>query len=152
MHDGFAGGALIDTAGRLIGMTTATAIRGLGVVIPARIVWKTAGAILESGRAQRGYLGIAGQSVRLPEAQRSTGDPGHSDDALLVVAITPDGPAALAGVLVGDIVVSFDGHPVRAPEDLLDLLTGDRIGRAVPVRVRRGGATLDMSVDVGERQ
>jgi S1-C subfamily serine protease len=71
MHDGFAGGAFVDTTGALVGVTTATEIRGLGVVIPASIAWPTAAHILEHGRSKRGYLGIAGQTVPLPEPQAS---------------------------------------------------------------------------------
>src|SRR5215471_8800510 len=66
MHDGFAGGALLDGSGALLGVTTSTQIRGTTVVIPAAIAWKTAANILEHGRLKRGYLGIAGQPVRLP--------------------------------------------------------------------------------------
>ena len=72
MHDGFAGGAFIDTSGALLGVITATAIRGLGVVIPASIAWTAAATLLEHGQLKRGYLGIAGQPVRLPENQRGT--------------------------------------------------------------------------------
>ena len=70
MHDGFAGGAFIDTSGALLGVITAAAIRGLGVVIPASIAWTAAATLLEHGQLKRGYLGIAGQPVRLPENQR----------------------------------------------------------------------------------
>jgi S1-C subfamily serine protease len=145
MHDGFAGGAFLDTAGGLLGITTATAIRGLGVVIPAAITWKTAATILEHGRLKRGYLGLAGQPVRLPEGK--AGD----REALLVVGITSGGPAAAAGVLIGDLILEFDGHPVASPEDLLDLLVGDRVGRKVIIRVLRGGAETELPVTVGER-
>src|SRR5882672_10514918 len=50
MHDGFAGGAFIDTSGRIVGIATAASIRGLGVVIPASIAWKTAATVLKHGR------------------------------------------------------------------------------------------------------
>src|SRR5215472_14850116 len=70
MHDGFSGGAFLDTSGALLGISTAAAIRGLGVVIPAAIAWKTAATVLEHGSLKRGYLGIAGQPVVLPELQR----------------------------------------------------------------------------------
>src|SRR5207245_8739231 len=70
MHDGFAGGAFVDTAGRATGIATAAEIRGLGVIIPAAIAWKTAATLLEHGRVKRGYLGLAGQPVRLTERQR----------------------------------------------------------------------------------
>ena len=80
MHDGFAGGAFIDPVGRLMGVTTATEIRGLGVVIPASIAWKTAATVLEHGRIKRGYLGLAGQRVQLGSGQSGAdaGDDGHA--------------------------------------------------------------------------
>src|SRR5688572_267435 len=69
MHDGFSGGAFLDTEGGLIGITTALEIRGLHVVIPADIAWKAAATVLEHGQLKRGYLGIAGQAVKLPAHQ-----------------------------------------------------------------------------------
>src|SRR6266576_3650548 len=113
MHDGFAGGAFLDTTGGLIGIATATAIRGLGVVIPASIAWKTAATVLEHGSLKRGYLGLAGQRVQLGAGQTGA-DAG--DDALLVMAVTPGGPAANAGILVGDLIVDFKGTAVTSPE------------------------------------
>jgi serine protease DegQ len=147
MHDGFAGGAFLSTGGGLIGVPTAAAIRVLGVVIPASIAWKTAATLLEHGGLKRGYLGIAGQPVRLPDAQQSEG----REDALLIVGVTSGSPAAAAGLMVGDIIMLFDGHPVESPEDLLDLLLGDRVGRSVPLRILRGGAAIDVAVTVTER-
>src|SRR5204862_4024915 len=111
MHDGFAGGAFVDTAGNLIGVATAAAIRGLGVVIPASIAWKTAATLLEHGGLKRGYLGIAGQAVTLPESQRGADS---REEALLVVGVTSGSPAAKAGVIVGDVLVAFDGHPIES--------------------------------------
>jgi S1-C subfamily serine protease len=148
MHDGFAGGAFLDTSGNLVGVATAAAIRGLGVVIPAAIAWKTAETVIAHGQLKRGYLGIAGQPVALPANQRGGGD---RDEALLVVGVTSGSPAAAAGVLVGDLLLEFDGHPIESPEDLLDLLVGDRVGREVKLRVLRGGAASELAVTVGER-
>lgn len=148
MHDGFAGGAFLDTRGGLLGVATAAAIRGLGVVIPAAIAWKTASALLQHGSVKRGFLGLAGQPVALPPSQRP--EDGR-DGALLVVAVTEGGPASRAGMLVGDVLLDFDGHHVASPEDLLDLLAADRAGRSVSVRVLRGGAAVDLTVAVGER-
>jgi S1-C subfamily serine protease len=148
MHDGFAGGAFIDTEGRLIGISTAAEIRGLGVVIPTRIAWQSAKSLLEHGKLERGYLGIAGQPVNLSEAQH---DAEHREDALLVVSVTPASPAAAAGVLVGDLLLDFDGHAISSPEDLLDLLAGDRVGRALPLRILRGTASVTATVTVGKR-
>lgn len=148
MHDGFAGGAFVNTDGALAGITTAAAIRGLGVVIPAGIAWKTVASVLQHGRPIRSWLGIAGQPAALPESQQR-GEARES--ALLVVGVTPGSPAEQAGVLIGDLLLDFDGSPVRSPDDLLALLIGDTVGRAVPVRVLRGAATATLAVTPVER-
>jgi S1-C subfamily serine protease len=148
MHDGFAGGAFIDTAGHVMGIATAAAIRGLGVIIPAAIAWKTAAAILQQGGLKRGFLGISGQPVLLPQRQRAADQREH---ALLVVGVAAGSPADAAGILVGDIVTDFDGHPVESPEDLLELLVGDRVGQKAALRILRGESALELTVTVGER-
>jgi S1-C subfamily serine protease len=148
MHEGFAGGAFVNTDGQLIGMTTAASIRGLGVVIPAPIVSRTAATVLEHGSMKRGYLGIAGQPAHLPDSQRQHDEQG---EALLVVGVTAGSPAADAGVLVGDLLMAFDGQPIASPEDLLELLLGDRVGRIMPLQVLRGTTPVTLSVLVGER-
>ncbi len=148
MHDGFAGGAFVGASGGVIGITTAAAIRGLGVVIPAPIVWRAASEVLKHGRPRRGYLGIAGQPVQLAERQRGGLD---RDRGLLIVGLTEGGPADTTGLLVGDVLVEFDGQPVSSPEDLLDLLTADRVGRKIAVRLLRAGAAQTADVTVTER-
>lgn len=148
MHDGFTGGAFADVSGRALGITTAAEIRGLRVVIPASIAWPTAAALLQHGRLKRGYLGVAGQPVALSDRQRGADGPEH---ALLIVGVSSDSPAETAGLIVGDILVEFDGQTLESPEDLLDLLVGDRVGRQVPIRVLRGGASQTLTVTVGER-
>jgi S1-C subfamily serine protease len=148
LHDGFAGGAVIGADGQLIGVATAAAIRGLAVVIPAGIAWESAGAMLERGVTRRGYLGIAAQPVRVPERQRSTR---AGAEALLVVGVTDASPAADAGLLVGDLLLALDDVALTSPEELIDLLVGERVGRALNLRVQRGGADLDVSVTPKER-
>src|SRR5258705_13588897 len=107
--------------------------------------------MLEHGQLKRGYLGTAGQPVTLPENQKGPGGHIGRDEALLVVGVTPGSPAASAGMLVGDVLLEFDGQPVESPEDLLDLLVGDRVGRTITIRALRGGAIVDLAVTAGER-
>jgi S1-C subfamily serine protease len=140
MHEGFAGGAFVDMSGKLIGIATAASIRGLGVIIPAAIAWKTAAALLEHGRIPRGYLGVAGQPVRLTER-----------GGLLIADVKAESPASLAGLLIGDVIVAFDGQPVESPEDLLELLAGDRVGKPVAISLVRGGNVNEVKVTIGER-
>jgi serine protease DegQ len=148
MHDGFAGGAVIGPDGRVIGIATAAQIRGFTVVVPAAIAWKSGAHVLEHGRPRMGFLGVSAQPVGLPEGQR--GAKGR-DRGLLVLAITPGGPAAKAGVLVGDIILELDGQAVASTDDLLKLLDGDRVGRSLPLRILRGGAEQEIAVTVGDR-
>ena len=148
MHEGFAGGALVSADGGLLGVTTAAAIRGLGVVIPAAIAWAAAADVLQGATLKRGYLGIAAQPVRVPEKQRAVAG---TESALLVVGVKDGTPADAAGLLVGDVLLALEDHSLTSPEELLDLLVGDRVGRAVNVRVLRGGVPIDVPVTVGER-
>ena len=148
MHDGFSGGALLDAEGGVIGVTTAAAIRGLGVVIPAPIAWKAAAQVLEHGRGSRGYLGVFTQAVQLPDHQRTTG--GHEAGAL-ILGVADNSPAADARLMVGDVVVALGGQPVGAPEDVLDLLSRVAPGSAATLTVLRGGVATDVPVTVRER-
>lgn len=146
MHDGFSGGAFLDATGALAGITTAARIRGLGVVIPASIAWKTVATILEHGGTRRGYLGVAVQAVQLSgEAAKGR------DGALLVIGVTDGSPAARGGVILGDVLLDFDGQPVSSPDDLLDLLRGDRVGRPLSLRVLRGGVATALAITLEER-
>lgn len=148
MHDGFAGGAVADASGRVIGIATRARIRGLGVIIPAAIAWKVAAHVLEHGRPRVGFLGIAGQPVRLGERQRAGG---AHDRGLLVAAVTDGGPAEAAGILLGDVILELDGQPVTSVDRLLSLLTAATVGRAVVLRLLRGGTLQEITVTIGER-
>jgi S1-C subfamily serine protease len=148
MHDGFSGGAFIDSTGVVIGVTTATTIRGTTVVIPAGIAWTAAQRVLERGQVRRGYLGVMGQSVTLSESQAASCG---RNTALLVVGIAPASAAASAGVLVGDIVLALDDTSTTSPEDLLDLLATQNAGRQATLKVLRGTAAVDLPVTIGER-
>ena len=148
MHDGFAGGGVFDASGRLIGIATASVIRGFGVAIPISIAWDAAGNVLTTGTPQRGYVGVAVQRVELPASQRA----GGRSHALVVLGITPSGPAEKAGIIVGDVLLDFDGRPVEAPEDLLELLASRPAGNSVPLRMLRGGSELIASVTIAERR
>lgn len=148
MHDGFAGGAFVDASGGLVGVTTATAIRGLGVIIPAAIAWKAAASALEHGRVTRGYLGIAGQSVTVPEHQR--GNTGR-ERGMLTLSVTASGPAAQAGMLVGDVLLTVDQTPIESPDELMDLMMKTGAGHKARLHVLRGATPTELSVTIGER-
>ena len=143
VHEGFAGGAVLGADGSLIGVTTAAAIRGLTVVIPASIAWAAATSMVETGTLKRGYVGIAAQPVSVPARQNASGTP---RDALLVVGVKDGSPAAESGLLVGDLLLALDDAPLASPEDLIDLLVGDRVGRPLTLTLQRGGAETNVTV------
>ncbi|MGE5812928.1 MAG: S1C family serine protease [Acidobacteriota bacterium] len=148
MHEGFAGGALLGADGTLIGVTTAASIRGLGVSIPADVAWAAAAEIEKQGTLKRGYIGIAALPVRVPEKQKAQAG---TDNALLVLSVKDGSPASTAGLIVGDLLLSLDGQALSSPDDLLDMLVGERVGRLVSFQVLRGGAPAKVPVSVAER-
>ena len=148
VHEGFAGGAVVGADGSLIGIATAAAIRGLTVVIPTDIAWSAAQAMVERQSVKRGYLGIAAQPVHVPEGQRAGG---VGAEALLIVGVKEGSPAAAAGLLVGDVLVALDEVALTSPEELIDLMVGDRVGRPVSVRLLRGASPLSLHVTPGAR-
>lgn len=148
MHEGFAGGACVGADGRLLGVTTAASIRGLGVVIPAGIAWNAAADLLQRGTLRRGYLGIAAQPARVSEKQRGAA---ATEQALLVVDVKPGTPADEAGLFVGDLLLSLDGHALSSPDELFDLLVGERVGKSVALKVLRGAGPVEVSVTVAPR-
>ena len=107
MHEGFAGGAFVGADGALLGVVTAVALRGLRVVIPASIAWTSAAELLHFSGLKRGCLGITAQTAGVSSQQR---DAAGADEALLIVGVKEGTPAADAGLLVGDLLLSLDGH------------------------------------------
>ena len=147
-HGAINGGALIGDSGRVLGIITSMDIRGTTVVIPASIAWAAATQVAATGGTRQGFLGVSSMPVAIPERQRA----GRSDaSGLLINHIAKQSPAEAAGLLVGDIIVAFDRQAVHDGEELITRLRGDRVGKAVPVTVLRGGSPVDVSVTVAER-
>jgi S1-C subfamily serine protease len=148
MYPGFSGGPLVAASGGVVGMNTSALAHGSALTIPAADLAPIVETLLAHGRLRRGYLGVSTQPVRLPGALR---DELNQATGVHVVAVEPGSPADEGGLVLGDTIVAFDGVPTIAPDDLLALLAGDRIGQQVSVRVVRGGELRDLTVTVGER-
>jgi S1-C subfamily serine protease len=146
---GFSGGALVDTAGRILGIHTTGLVRGAVVAVPTATVRRVVDALSAHGRIRRGFLGIATHAVPLPPALRQQLG---QRTGLLVFSIEPDGPAAQAGVVFGDTIVALGDQPVRRVDDLWGLLGEGQIGAPVPLKVVRAGEVRDLSVVPGERR
>ena len=150
MLPGFSGGPLIDSTGALIGLNSSTLGHAGQLTVPAQSIDATLQTLLQHGRVRRGYLGVGAQAVRLPEAlTRALG--GDQEQGLLIVSVEAGGPADTAGIILGDVILAIDGEGVGQVEHLQERLTGDRVGKTVPVRIARGGEPRDLDVTVGER-
>ena len=144
LNPGNSGGALADSRGRVIGINTAVAGIGLGLAVPIDTTTKRIlDALIVDGRVRRAFLGIVGGTRPLGEAIAARiGRP----RGLEIVQLLEPGPAASAGLRVGDIVVELDGEPIEGVGDLQRHLVGDVIGRPVELRVERSGETRSVSV------
>lgn len=148
-YPGFSGGPLIDSQGIVIGILTTGLVNGAALAIPVSIAWRVAETLTQQGFIKRGYLGISSQPVHIPEAQR-VGRP--QERGLLVVRVEDDSPAKHGGMLLGDILISFDGQTVNDTDDLQSLLLSDRVGKTIAVEVIRGSGLHTLQVVVGQRK
>ena len=148
MLPGFSGGPLVDAAGHIIGMNTSAMLRGVSLTIPAPTLRRVVETILSHGHVRRGYLGVSAQAARLPAllAQQL-----QQESGLLLGSVEAAGPADKAGLFMGDTLISLDNQPVRHLDDLMALLTGERVGRPLPARIVRGGQVQTLDVVIGER-
>lgn len=142
---GFGGGPLVDLAGAALGMNTRTLFGGTDLAVPIDTLSRVVAALEAHGRIARGYLGVGVQAAAIPAAIS-----GGRGRGALVVSLEEGGPAAAAGLLVGDVVIAIDGAPITGPDDL-KLALYDRAGAAVAIDLVRGGAPSAVTATVGTR-
>jgi S1-C subfamily serine protease len=144
LNPGNSGGALSDGSGRVVGVNTAVAGVGLGLAVPINeTTRKILGALISEGVFRRAYIGIAGGSRPLPpRLAKETA----REAAVEVVEVVDGSPAARAGLRPADLILDLDGMPTVDPGDLQRLMTGDRIGRSVRLRVVRDERPRDVEV------
>ena len=147
---GSSGGALVDSQGRLIGITTAIGItdagaEGVGFAIPVELVTRITDEIIEQGFVEHTFLGVLLQDhfeqrdgARVPEG------------AAIIDFLEPSG-ARDAGLEVGDRLVTINGKIVRTKEDIINELRKFRVGDTISFDVVRDGSTFSTEVILGER-
>jgi len=142
---GFAGGPLVDADGKVIGMNTRTLLRGADLCVPVETLRRVVGELQTHGGVRRGYLGVGVVPAALPAQVAQTIG---RDRGALVSSVEDGGPAAAAGIMVGDLLVEIDGVAVTGPVSLRTLL-GDRPSASVEVVLVRGGAKQTLTATLG---
>jgi S1-C subfamily serine protease len=135
------GGLVLSATGRAIGMAVFGPRRRV-LVIPSATIERVAAKLESHGRIPRGYLGLGFQSVAVE---------GGNESGVMVMSVDPRGPGATAGIHQGDILVAWNGEPIRHVHSLLRALGPDSVGQTVTLRLRRAGETRQVSLLIAER-
>lgn len=134
------GGALVDAGGKVLGMAV-LGPRRRALAIPAATVDRAVDQLLAKGHVARGYLGAGLRPARLAGERRG----------VLVVSVDPDGPGAKAGLLVGDIIIRWNGEDVGRVHEILRRLGTDSVGRSIELTLLRAGQETKLSLTLGGR-
>jgi serine protease DegQ len=153
INPGNSGGALVDSAGRLIGINTAIYSRsggslGIGFAIPVSTVRQVTEQLVASGSVTRGYIGVEPQDIT-PELAEAFKLP--RQQGAIIAGVMRGGPADRAGVKVGDILVSVDGAAISGTAAMLETISQLKPGGVSRFRFVREGREIDLPVTVGKR-
>jgi S1-C subfamily serine protease len=147
LNPGNSGGPLVNSRGEVIGVNTAVIFPAQGICFATSVDTAkfVAACLIREGKVTRGYIGIAGQTV--PLHQRIVRFHNLvSENGVLVVSLEADSPAQQAGLIVGDVIVAIDGHPINGIDDLHKRLTGDCIGRSLELTLLHGSQRRSVTV------
>lgn len=147
LNPGNSGGPLVTTRGDVIGINTAMILpaQGLCFAIASNTARFVASRLMRDGRIRRGHLGIAGQSTPVPKRIARAQQLALSS-GVLVASVEAGSPAAISGVREGDVVVAFAGEPVTGIDDLVRLLTDERIATKSDLVLLRNGRRHQVTV------
>jgi S1-C subfamily serine protease len=141
------GGPVFDAAGSCLGMST-FGPRGQVIVIPTATIERIVPLLLKDGRIARGWLGVTLQAVAVPDALREAAD---QSSGLMVMSVVEHGPAATAGIVAGDIILSVDGTSTHRIRRIARHFGTDSIGRKADLRLIRGGTVITVQTLIAER-
>jgi S1-C subfamily serine protease len=147
LNPGNSGGPLVDSAGRVVGVNTATILPAQGIcfAIGINTAKFVASRLLRDGRIRRSYIGVSAQTVPVHRRVVRFYDLAKESGAL-VLSVEADSPAKRAGLRDGDIIVALEGKPVAGVDDLHRLLTDVRAGASCSLTVLRHTEKLELKI------
>jgi len=149
LHPAASGSAVVDSAGKLIGIATPVLSRAAAFAVPNATVERVVQALLVHGRLPQGYLGAGLQPIQLPEHQ-TKGLGLTISGGLITVSVDQDAPAGKAGLTIGDVLLELNGQSVNRPEAVRPLLA-EAVGKTVTARILRSGKPMNLEIAVTER-
>ena len=155
INHGNSGGALVNTLGELVGINTLSFDKsadgetpeGIGFAIPTRLATKIMDKLIRDGRVIRGYIGISGRD-NMPLHGPTAGL--DQLQGIIVNEVAPDGPAALAGIQVKDIIVAVNNKPAVSVLETMDQVAEIRPGSVIPMDIIRDGRKLTLNITIQE--
>ncbi|MGJ4887494.1 S1C family serine protease [Bradyrhizobium sp. HKCCYLRH3099] len=153
LNPGNSGGALVSSAAEVIGINTAIiqGAQGICFAVASNTAQFVLSEIIRHGYVRRAYIGVSGQTAPVPRRHAVLAGVENKMGALLM-QIEPDGPAARAGLLPGDVVIKLDGVDINGVDDLIRVLDRDRIGRTLAMDVLRLGRLRGIDIHPVERK
>jgi len=153
LNPGNSGGPLVSSRGEVIGVNTAIiqGAQGICFAVAANTANFVLGELVRHGRVRRAYIGISAQQTTIPRRMQLAAGLTQSS-AATITASEPGSPANRSGLLTCDMIVALDGQPVTGADDLLRLLTGERIGKSIEIRVLRLGKPRTFTLAPEERK
>lgn len=147
LNPGNSGGPLLDAMGRVVGVNTAIIAGAQGICFSTSIdsAKNVVSQLLQHGHVRRASLGVAAQTVTLPQRYLHYFEL-ESNVAVRAMEVTPRGPAALAGIEKGDVIVAFGGVPCGGVDELHRILAGDRIAVPAQMTILRRDRKFDVEV------
>jgi S1-C subfamily serine protease len=153
LNPGNSGGALVSSRAEVIGINTAiiAGAQGICFAVASNTAQFVLSEIIRHGYVRRAYIGVAGQTAPIPRRHAVAASIDNAMGALLA-QIEPDGPAAKAGLLPGDVVIKLDSVGIHGVDDLIRALDRDRIGRTLDMEVLRLGRLRALEIHPIERK
>jgi S1-C subfamily serine protease len=144
------GGAVVDAEANVIGLATPALSRHSAVAVPIDTLQRLGNELRIQGRIRHGYIGVAAQSVPVPQPLREKAQI-DVQTGLMLLSVEADSPAERAGLQMGDILVMLNEKATADMDELQELLQGTSIGKPLEALVIRGGEPVRVSITIGER-